>query len=113
MWHPLTPEIARDLPNELDDNGLRIAQLVTMLSYLLKFYTEYYARLLPEVAQFSSDIPGTEERLQSALSEMENLTPSLSNLLKTLTPRSYILRKILRSDDFQDFCKEQAGKFFL
>src|SRR5512143_1038331 len=105
MWHPITPELLTDLPNELDDNALRIVQLVTMLKYLLSFYTEYYARLLPEVAQFNSDTHGTEARLQSALSAMEILIPSLSNLQKTLAPRSHTLLKILRSDDFQDFCK--------
>lgn len=113
MFNPPPHSIAQYLPEELDTNAVKIAQLATMLMYLLNLYSEYYAQLLHEVAPFSSDIPGTVERMQSELSEMESHTRSLSSLLKTFQPRSPFWLKTLRSDDFQDFCRDEAGKFFL
>lgn len=107
------PPILQHLPEELDENAVQIAQLLTILKWTLHLYTGYYAQLLQEVALSNSDIPETVERMQSELSEMETLTRNLLNPLKTFLPRSPDWQKTLNSDEFQNHCYNEAGKFFL
>jgi len=106
------PPYLRTLPDELDGNALKIAQLAITLRYLLILYTDYYAQLLQEAVPFSSDIPVTVERMQSELSVMESHIQNLSNLLKTFRPQSPTLLKILNSDLFDDLMYRQAGQLF-
>jgi len=113
MQHRRIPPHLRTLPDELDGSAVKIAQLAITLKYLLMLYTDYYAQLLHEAAPYSSDIPATVERMQSELSAMESHTRSLSSLLKTFQPQSPILRKILNSDEFDEFVYRQAGELFL
>lgn len=94
--HPPQSKLSKEVYDgnaELQEWRLRIGTLATL------FCSNVQSLLWQaEAARYSSGIPETEELMQSALSEMETLTWSMYDLLKTSTYGSQAWNKISQNE---------------